>query len=77
MNKLQGWDWINSLIGRCPVCGQRGVLGQPALSKKNVWRVCCMNNMCTNFNVTQNYKNFYLAIHEWNTKYAKRSDEDE
>lgn len=77
MSNLQGWDYINSLIGKCPICKQRATLGQPAISKKNVWRVCCMNNMCPNFNVTNNYKNFYLAINEWNTKYAIRSDENE
>ena len=54
MSKLQGWDYINSLIGKCPICGQRGTLGQPANTKQNVWRVCCMTSNCSNSNITQN-----------------------
>lgn len=77
MSSLQGWNYINSLIGECPICKQRATLGQPANSKHNVWRVCCMTSNCPNKNITNNYKNYYLAIHEWNTKYAKRSVEDE
>lgn len=77
MNKKQGWDWINSLIGKCPLCKQRARLGQPANTKQNIWRVCCMTSNCPNRNVTNNYKNYYLAINEWNTKYAMRSEENE
>lgn len=70
MSKLQGWDYINSLIGKCPTCGQKGRLGNPANSDK--WMVCCMNNMCRNMETTQSYDNFLLAIHEWNTKHTRK-----
>ena len=76
-NKLQGWDYINSLIGKCPICKQRATLGQSANSKVNKWYVCCMTSNCPNLNITNTYKNYYLAINEWNVKYATRGDEDD
>lgn len=70
-SKLQGWDYIKSLIYRCPYCKERAVLGQKALPIGNKkWHVCCMNICCSNFNDTQDYDNPYMAIHEWNMKYG-------
>lgn len=69
-SKLQGWDYINSLINKCPFCGQKGVLGNPANSDK--WQVACMNNMCSNFYTTQHYNSYWFAIHEWNEKYKRQ-----
>lgn len=70
-SKLQGWDYIKSLIYRCPYCKERAELGQNALPIGNKkWRVCCMNACCSNFDQTQDYDNPYTAIHEWNMKYG-------
>jgi hypothetical protein len=74
-SRLQGWDYIKSLIYKCPYCKQRATLGQKALPLNNKkWHVCCMNICCSNFNDTQEYENPYLAIHEWNMKYGLKEE---
>lgn len=62
-SKLQGWDWIKSLMKPCEICGEVPTLGTPVKGKK--WRVACMNICCSNFREVQN-DNPFLAIHEWN-----------
>ncbi len=70
-SRLHGWNWLKSLIGKCPICKRRATLGNPAYSKK--WRVCCV--LCKNPNLTGDHDNPLLAIHEWNLKYAERNCE--
>ena len=62
-SRLQGWDWIESLMDECPDCGEKPTLGNPVFRKK--WCVCCMVNGCPNFTVFQD-DNPYMAIHKWN-----------
>lgn len=64
MAKLQGWDWIKSLMKKCPECHQTPTLGNPAIGSKK-WVVVCMNCCCNNFK--QFYDdNPFLAIQKWN-----------
>lgn len=72
-NRLQGWDYIKSLMCVCPECGQTPTLGNPVYS--NRWRVCCMNITCPNFNTTELHENPYMAIDEWNNKYGRKPAE--
>ena len=73
-SRLQGWDYINSLISKCPDCGQTATLGNLPFSNK--WRVCCMNICCHNHNSTQEWENPLTAIHEWNTKYGTPQNDE-
>ena len=78
MNReLQGWEYIKSLMVKCPDCGQTPTLGIPAYpnfgkkkKEKTKWRVCCGNSCCTNRYCTHEYENPFLAINEWNKKYG-------
>lgn len=72
-SRLRGWEFIKSLIGKCPTCKRAATLGTDALSGK--WRVCCMNCTCPNMNKTKLHSNPYIAILEWNRKYAERNTE--
>lgn len=69
-SRLQGWDYIKSLLYVCPECKQTPTLGNPPNSNK--WRVCCMNITCRNFNTTELHENHFMAIDEWNNKYGER-----
>lgn len=69
-SRLNGWNWLKSLIGKCPICKRRAALCNPAYSKK--WRVCCV--LCKNPNSTGDYDNPLLAIQDWNLKYAERNE---
>ena len=62
-SKLQGWDYIQSLINKCPICEGKASLGIDALNNK--YRVCCMNITCGNMT---NYEDEYWgrAIVKWN-----------
>jgi hypothetical protein len=73
-SSLQGWDYIKSLIGKCPMCKETATLGNSAFSNK--WRVCCMNSCCANHNSTREWENPFTAIHEWNEKYADKEMQD-
>ena len=74
-SRLQGWDYIKSLMYVCPECEQTPTLGNPAYS--NRWMVCCMNITCPNFNTTELHENPYIAIDEWNKKYGQKNAEGE
>ena len=73
-SRLQGWDYIKSLIYVCPVCGEVATLGNPA--NNNRWRVCCMNITCPNFKTTELHDNPFMAIDEWNKKYGERRTDE-
>lgn len=62
-SRLQGWDYIKSLMKPCKKCGETPTLGTPVVGKK--WRVCCMNITCVNFNQYED-DNPFMAIHKWN-----------
>lgn len=72
-SRLQGWDYIKSLMHVCSECKQIPTLGNPANS--NRWRVCCMNITCPNFKTTELHDNPFMAIDEWNTKYGERRND--
>ena len=67
-SRLQGWDYIKSLMDKCPVCGENANLGKDAVSSK--YMVCCMNFCCEHMTVFYN-DNWGKAITEWN-KYVRR-----
>lgn len=48
-SRLQGWDYIKSLMNKCPSCKGQATLGTDALSKK--YMVACMNCCCGNMTV--------------------------
>ncbi len=73
-SRFQGWDYINSLISKCPDCGQTATPCNTPFSNK--WRVCCMNICCHNYNSTQEWENPLTAIHEWNTKYGTPQNDE-
>ena len=66
-SRLQGWDYIKSLMYVCPECGQKPFLGNTVYT--NQWQCACMNACCPNMKVTV-HENPVMAIHEWNTKYG-------
>lgn len=68
-SKLQGWDYIKSLMYVCPSCGEKPTLGN--LFHTNEWRCACMNANCNNRNYVI-HENPFMAIHEWNIKYGER-----
>lgn len=69
-SKLQGWDYIKSLMNKCPSCGEGATLGTDALSDK--YMVCCMNCCCGNMTVFFD-ESWGKAITKWN-KYARRKN---
>ena len=69
-SRLQGWDYIKSLMYVCPECEQTPELANPAYGNK--WRVCCMNITCRNFKITELHDNPFMAIDEWNKKYGRK-----
>ena len=62
-SRLQGWDYIKSLMQPCEICGEIPTLGTSAFSGKHI--VCCMNCTCTNFRQHED-NNPFIAIHKWN-----------
>lgn len=62
-SRLQGWDYIKSLMQPCKKCGETPMLGMLVVGKK--WQVCCMNVYCANFNRYED-DNPFMAIHKWN-----------
>lgn len=65
-SRLQGWDYIKSLMKPCRLCGEVPTLGTPAMGNKK-WQVACMNICCQNFNRYED-DNPYMAINKWNEK---------
>ena len=68
-SRLQGWDYINSLMYECPECGQKPFLGNTCFT--NQWQLACMNVCCHNMNVVV-HGNPFMAIIEWNKLYGRK-----
>ena len=62
-SRLQGWDYINSLMDKCPICNGQATLGTDAISGR--YRVCCMNICCSNMTNFLN-DSWGKAIVNWN-----------
>ena len=60
---MKGWDWINSQMEKCPLCGCQATLGTDALNGK--YRVCCMNCCCGNMTNFES-DSWGRAIVNWN-----------